>query len=330
MGYCVIIFGMKNSVKIILPLVVVALLSIVLAKYFFFSEERTLDFSGEKKISVNDNGLSHDVTTKAKDVASALSENNIQLGEKDELIPARETEIFPGMTITVRRSARVKISVDGSNLETDTLSKKVLDVIIENGISISPVDKIEPDTESLVTDGLEISITRKNTEEITVEEPIEFYTVKQKDNKVDWGEKTISQLGEEGIRESTYKVDYENGKEIKRTKLASKITKKPVDQIEKTGTRLKVGKADTGIASWYNAGPNECAHRTFPRGTWLRVTNTANGKQTFVRVAGYGPQAGTGKLIDLDNKAFKQIAPLGQGTAKVKVEEIQSKGFKLE
>jgi len=318
---------MKNLVKIILPLVVVVLLSVILAKYFFFSEKRTLDFSGEKKISLSDNGLTHEISSKARDVAGALVENNIQLSEKDEVIPTKNTELFPGMTITIRRSARVKISVDGSNLEKDTLSKTVLDAIIENGISISPVDKVEPDTESLLTDGLEITITRKNTEEITVEEPIEFYTVKQKDNKVDWGEKTISQSGEEGIREVTYKVDYENGKEIKRKKLASKITKKPVDQIEKTGTKLKIGKADSGIASWYNAGENECAHRTFPPGTWLRVTNTANGRQVFVRVAGYGPQAGTGKLIDLDNKAFKQLAPLGQGTAKVKVEEILSKGF---
>ena len=318
---------MKIIAKIILILGVVAIVYVLFTKFSFFSEKRTLDFSGEKKISVNDNGLSHNITTKAKDVASALSENNIHLGNKDELIPARETEIFPGMTITIRRSARVKISVDGNNLEKDTLSKTVLDTIIENGISISPVDKVEPDTESLVTDGLEITITRKNTEEITVEEPIEFYTAKQKDNKADWGEKTINQPGEKGIREVTYKVDYENGKEIKRKKLASKITKKPVDQIEKTGTKLKIGKTDSGIASWYNAGINECAHRTFPRGTWLRVTNAANGKQVFVRVAGYGPQAGTGKLIDLDNKAFKQIAPLGQGTAKVKVEEILSRGF---
>jgi rare lipoprotein A (peptidoglycan hydrolase) len=234
------------------------------------------------------------------------------------------------MLITINRQARIIIDADGEKREITTLSKTVVDALAESKVFLAPVDEIEPGLDTKIGDGQEIRVTRKNTEVVTIEEPIEFSVVKQKDNLVDWGEKTISQEGEEGIREITYRIDYENGKETKRVKLASKITKKPVTQIEKTGTRLKVGKADTGIASWYNAGLYECAHRTFPRGTWLRVTNSANGKQVYVKVAGYGPQAGTGKLIDLDNKAFKEIAPLGQGVVKVKVEEILSKGFKLE
>jgi rare lipoprotein A (peptidoglycan hydrolase) len=60
----------------------------------------------------------------------------------------------------------------------------------------------------------------------------------------------------------------------------------------------------------------------FPRGTWLRVTNRATGKQIFVVVNDYGPMRGTGKMIDLDKVAFEKIAPLGQGVVEVKVEEI--------
>lgn len=321
---------MKIIAKIILILVVLSVIYVFFTKFSFLSEKRTLDFSGEKKISVNDNGLTYEISSKAHDIAGALAENNIQLSEKDILIPIASTTLYPGMTLTIERSAKVRISVDGENFEKDTLAKKVSAVLAENSIFLSPIDLVEPDLQTRTSDGLEIKITRKNTKETTIEEPIEFTVIKQKDSKVDWGEKTVTQKGEEGVRETTYKIDYENGKEVKKVKLASKITKKPINQIEATGTRLKTGKADSGIASWYNAGPNECAHRTFPPGTWLRVTNTVNGRQVFVRVAGYGPQAGTGKLIDLDNKAFKQLAPLGQGTAKVKVEEILSKGFSLE
>lgn len=319
---------MKRLAKIVLPLLIVASLSIVLAKYFLFPEKRTLDFSGEKTVMIDDNGLNYRLITKATTVAGLAGLVNPKLSDKDEMLPRRDTAILPGMTIKINRQARVTIAVDGENIERFTLAKTVSDVLLENKISLAPVDEIEPALETRVGDGLEITITRKNTEEVAVEEPIEFKEISQKDGKVDWGEKVISQEGEEGIRETVYKIDYENGKEIKRVKLSSKITQKPVSQIVKIGTKLKLGKSDTGIASWYNAGENECAHRTFSPGTWLRVTNTANGRQVYVRVAGYGPQAGTGKLIDLDNKAFKQIAPLGQGTTKVKVEEILNKGFK--
>lgn len=319
---------MKKIAIIALPIFVVALLSAVLAKHFLFTQKRSLDFNQEKSVTIDDGGLNYKINTKAKTIGELIGTINPNLSEKDEIIPARETAVFPGMQITIHRQAKVKIVVDGQNLEKDTLKKTVSEVLVENEIFLSPHDELKPAPETNISNGLEIKITRKNTEEITEEEPIEFSETTQKDSKVDWGVKEISQKGEEGVRETTYKVDYENGKEIKRVKLSSKITKKPITQIVKTGTKIKVGKSDSGIASWYNAGINECASRDHAPGTWLRVTNTQNGKQVFVKVAGYGPQKGTGKLIDLDNKAFKQIAPLGQGVVKVKVEEVLNKGFK--
>lgn len=319
---------MKKIVKIVLPITVVVLISIVLAKFVLFPKQRELDFGGEKNIIILDNGLDYKLTTKATTVAELAGIINPNLSEGDEIIPARNTTIFPGMLISINRQAVVKIVVDGENLEKFTLTKTVSEVLAENDIALSPVDLVEPDPETRISDGLKIEITRKNTEEVTEEEPIEFTEIKQKDSKVAWGEKEISQKGEEGVRETTYEVDYENGKEVKRIKLSSRITRKPVNQVVKIGTKLELGKAASGIASWYNADLNECASRDYPPGTWLRVTNSANGKQIFVRVAGYGPQAGTGKLIDLDNQAFKQLAPLGQGTCKVKVEAVLSKGFK--
>ena len=41
-----------------------------------------------------------------------------------------------------------------------------------------------------------------------------------------------------------------------------------------------------------------CAHRTYPFGTLLRVTNENNGKEVIVRVTDRGPR-GRGRIIDL-------------------------------
>jgi len=64
-----------------------------------------------------------------------------------------------------------------------------------------------------------------------------------------------------------------------------------------------------------------CASLQFPKGTWLRVTNRANGKQIIVQVNDSGPYS-EDKIIDLDKVAFQKIADLGQGVTEVKVEEI--------
>ena len=64
-----------------------------------------------------------------------------------------------------------------------------------------------------------------------------------------------------------------------------------------------------------------CAHRTYPFGTMLRVTNLSNQKIVIVRVTDRGPFA-RGRIIDLSWRAAKMLGMLSQGIAPVKVEVI--------
>ena len=62
-----------------------------------------------------------------------------------------------------------------------------------------------------------------------------------------------------------------------------------------------------------------CAHRTYPFGTQLKVTNPANGKQVIVRVTDRGPYV-KGRIIDLSVKAARELGIIAQGIAPVIVE----------
>ena len=62
-----------------------------------------------------------------------------------------------------------------------------------------------------------------------------------------------------------------------------------------------------------------CAHRTYPFGTLLKVTNERNGKWVVVRVTDRGPHS-RGRIIDLSHRAAQQIGIVNQGVATVKVE----------
>ena len=82
--------------------------------------------------------------------------------------------------------------------------------------------------------------------------------------------------------------------------------------------------AQTGISSWYAFGLPEpdaltCASRTFPRGTYLRVVDLANGLDMTCLVNDYGPAIWTGRIIDLSRGSFEQLAPLGTGTIPVQI-----------
>ncbi len=94
--------------------------------------------------------------------------------------------------------------------------------------------------------------------------------------------------------------------------------------------------SETGQASWYGPGFHgkstangepfdqhdlTAAHRTLPMPSMVRVTNLDNGRSIIVRVNDRGPFA-HGRIIDLSQKAAKEIDMIRTGVAKVKVEYL--------
>ena len=64
-----------------------------------------------------------------------------------------------------------------------------------------------------------------------------------------------------------------------------------------------------------------CAHRSYPFGTLLKVTNITNGRQVVVRVNDRGPFR-KGRNIDLSWGAAKELGMIAQGIAPVTVEKV--------
>jgi rare lipoprotein A len=66
-----------------------------------------------------------------------------------------------------------------------------------------------------------------------------------------------------------------------------------------------------------------CAHKTYPFGTLLKVTNPANGLSVIVKVTDRGPY-GRGRIVDLSVRAAKELGILSQGIAPVVVERYDN------
>ena len=104
--------------------------------------------------------------------------------------------------------------------------------------------------------------------------------------------------------------------------------------------KKRVGAAQydayNGKASWYggkhHGGPTAsgerfnknamtAAHRTFPMGTRVRVTNLRNGKSVVVRINDRGPYA-KGRIIDLSEAAAQKLDMIEAGVVPVKLERL--------
>ena len=63
------------------------------------------------------------------------------------------------------------------------------------------------------------------------------------------------------------------------------------------------------------------AHRTFPFGTRVKVTNLKNNKWVVVRINDRGPRSKT-RVIDLSVAAARKLDMIQAGIVKVRVEKI--------
>jgi len=315
-------FSSKNFCKILAFSLSFFLVLWVFSLFFRHSPD-IVDFENSSKlVFLIDNGLSFDAATNAKTIGDFLSEKKLSLRNQDQIIPGKDSLIYPGMNIEIRRAAKVKIEVDGKKIENYTLEKTIGGAVLENGIKLGRLDKTDPDINSLPYYGLRIIVTRINVEEKIQNEDIDFKIVSKNDSQMGWREKKITTPGEKGIREVKYKITYKDGKEVSRVVLSKSTIKEPVTQVETQGTYVKVGKANKGQGTWYAyQGGMFAASTSIARGGYARVTNTATGKSIIVQINDYGPQ-GKGRIIDLDKVAFQKIAPLGAGVIGVKVEEV--------
>ena len=78
----------------------------------------------------------------------------------------------------------------------------------------------------------------------------------------------------------------------------------------------------TSNGETYDMNDLTAAHRTFPFGTKVRITNLENGKSVTVRVNDRGPFH-DGRIIDLSLGAAKELDLVKTGTARVKLEVLE-------
>lgn len=255
-------------------------------------------------------------------VGDLLADAGADVEEGDEVFPAPDTSLSSGMRVTVSRRKTVTVAHDGTERELSTVARTVGDAIAEAGIPLGEDDLVAPSATDRLDRKTAVKIIRVETREETVDKGIPFKTEIREDPSLGWRVRTVERKGTDGVRTYRYRVSYHDGREVARKLLDSEVTKDPVTEDIVQGTLVKTGKSHAGGASWYDhTGTMSAANPWLPIGSYVRVTNRANGKSVIVRINDRGPFVG-GRIIDLDRVAFREIASIGAGVIDVKMEEI--------
>lgn len=150
------------------------------------------------------NGYTMTVVTTKTNVEEILEDNNIVVEDDERVTPSLDDEITDSNKIVITNKSEQEVQIA-------KLSESGVDTSIDEILkSYSPIiEKIVVEQETI---------------------PYETITKDASQGSEDTKNKVIQQ-GEDGIREITYKVKYQNEEEIEKTKLSETVVKEPVNKI---------------------------------------------------------------------------------------------------
>ena len=168
------------------------------------------------------NGYEMTALTSKTKVKEILEENNIVLEENQKTIPDLEAEVTSGQSIQIADKSYNEVQIA-------TISEEGVQTTLDQLL-----DNYAPVTEKIVV------------EQVTI--PYETVTK----NTVEGTDTTnkVLQEGQDGLKEVTYKVKYQNEIEIEKTVLSEVVVKEPVDkivQVQKKQTSRSSAPRTTGL-----------------------------------------------------------------------------------
>jgi hypothetical protein len=233
---------------------------------------------------------------------------------------------WPGTVPDGLRVTSLAVKVGGSRpLLVLTNATSVRELLGAMGIRVGKADRVVPSPKATLGPGMRVRVVQIRRVVETAQVAAPFPTLIQYSTDLDAGKTDVRKPGAPGVAVHTFRVTYRNGREVSRVLLSESVLIEPTAQVLVVGTN-PTPMADSGVqygqASWYDwdicqgAGLT-AAHVSLPKGTEVTVTNLDNGKSVTVVINDRGPYGVAGRIIDLCDDAFVQIAPLGQGLADV-------------
>lgn len=276
-----------------------------------------VEVSIAKEITLLLNDRSRTIYVTGKTVEDVLEQINLRAGGNAYLRPSRGAPIEEGDTIEFRAAVSVRLVVEGERTQVITNAPDVGHLLDSMGVFVRKRDRVEPGVRTSLTSGMVITVTRVQVEGVTEQREIPFDTEVRTTDQMLKGERRVERRGAVGLEELRYRVRTEDGEEVRRRLLSREVVREPVSRIELVGTREP--NVQSGVASWYERNGMTAAHRTLPFGTRVTVTNLGNGRSVTVVIDDRGPFI-AGRIIDLSDDAFAQLAPLSSGTFNVRIE----------
>ena len=262
-----------------------------------------------KAVYIINDGKTSSIVESSKYTPSAIvKQAGIEIAPADRLETARNED---GTTeITICRSQDVSINYLGSTLHTKAYNETVEDLLKRMNIKLGNEDVVSVNLSNYTTDGMVIDVKTYTYGTAEAVEPITYTTERVANSTMTKGKEHIKQAGKNGSASVTYSVKYENGKEVSRQPISSKVITAPTKAIVEYGTKsANIAKSDRISKDKRNKdGSGVLTFKSGDTLTYSRVLTT----NTTAYTARPGARTASGKVAYVGGVAVDpKVIPMG-------------------
>lgn len=205
-----------------------------------------------KPVDVIENGKDNFTYSAATTSRSIASQAGLSTFAEDSLVTVPVdnfvTERAVGQKVIVTRATPVNVNVYGVQTLMRTQAKTVGDLLDEKHIVLANDDQVVPTADQPIAANSQIYIIHNGTAIATETETLPMPVQTIEDKNLAYGTQAIRQVGSEGKKVVTYKVNLENDKEVSRQIIQTIVASEPVTQIVAVGINLSGIKGDMAAA----------------------------------------------------------------------------------
>lgn len=189
-----------------------------------------------KKVKVVDGYGEYILITKAETVREIYQSGALNMKESDSTV-SLDTVVSDNMTLYVDRSIVVNVISGGTNVKIRTSSGTAREILTKAGVSFHEDDAFNVSLDDIIYNGDVIIHEKIETKTVTKRVSIAFDTVEVEDSTLLKGKTDVVFSGENGYKNVSYLITYQDGEEISRVVSGEKVIKEPVSRKIAIGTK---------------------------------------------------------------------------------------------
>lgn len=226
-------------------------------------------------VPVDYNGKIIPVKIATGTVADVLEKAGITLKENEKVSPEMDAQITEDTKIVISDTVGVDVTLMGETKTYEVPNGTVAQALLSIGAEIDKNDKLNVSEDEKVYEGMEITLVKVSVKKETETKAVNYKEKVEKTDSMYKGESEITQYGQNGAKEVTSKNTYEDGVLVNSEVLSEEVTKKPVSQITKVGTKEKVQNHPSKPFSYSKVITGSATAYTAPKGSSTATGATA-------------------------------------------------------